>query len=279
MISEQNQAFAAATPVAFDRIASDGGRQAIERTLAEEIAVAIEYDGVGYAVLMASPVDLIDLAYGFTLTERLIDGAGGIVDVEQHDAARGIILRVALHPALRDRVRARVRHRTSDASCGLCGIENLDQAMRPLPLVPAWTGTSAAVFAAARALDAHQPLNRATGSMHAAARCTRDGAILSVREDVGRHNALDKLVGWAATEGVSGGFVLVTSRISFEMVDKALVAGAPMLVGISAATTLAVEHAREHGLTLVALARPGAVLVMNDPGGRLCDGGLPEATR
>lgn len=264
MISEQNQAFAAATPVAFDRIASDGGRQAIERTLAEEIAVAIEYDGVGYAVLMASPVDLIDLAYGFTLTERLIDGAGGIVDVEQHDAARGIILRVALHPALRDRVRARVRHRTSDASCGLCGIENLDQAMRPLPLVPAWTGTSAAVFAAARALDAHQPLNRATGSMHAAARCTRDGAILSVREDVGRHNALDKLIGGMLRAGApwDDGFALMSSRCSYELVEKAAVAGCPMLATISAPTALAVERARAAGMALHALVRQDALLTV-----------------
>jgi FdhD protein len=120
------------------------------------------------------------------------------------------------------------------------------------------------LFRALAALRAHQPLNAATGAAHAAAACSSDGAIVAAFEDVGRHNALDKLIGATAREGV-GEFVLVTSRVSFEMVDKALVAGAPMLVGVSAPTTLAIDHARAHGLTLVALARADAMLVLVDP--------------
>jgi FdhD protein len=126
-----------------------------------------------------------------------------------------------------------------------------------------------ALFAALSAIRDHQPLNAATGAVHAAALCDADGAIVAAFEDVGRHNALDKLIGAIAfqQQDIAAGFLLVTSRISFEMVDKALVAGAPLLVGISAPTMMALDHARRHGLTLIALARPDAVLVVNDPAG------------
>ena len=127
---------------------------------------------------------------------------------------------------------------------------------------------NAAIFAALAGLRAHQPLNAATGAIHAAAACDREGRIVAAYEDVGRHNALDKLVGgMAIAASAIDGFILVTSRISFEMVDKALIARAPMLVGISAPTSLAIDHARTHGLTLLALARSDAILVANDPWG------------
>lgn len=255
---------------------SPGGVRSETRELAIEAPVAIEVNGLGYAVMMMTPTDLDRFALGFLLTERLIDAPADLVDAEAVETSAGIVLRATVAAACAGRIADRVRHRSSDTGCGLCGIAGLEQLRRPVAGAPPLPmADRAAIFAALAAIRDHQPLGRATGAVHAAAWVDDSGAILRAFEDVGRHNALDKLVGWAAAKGVAGGFVLVTSRISFEMVDKALVAGAPMLVGISASTTLAVEHARAHRLTLVALARPDAVLVMNDPGGRLS--ALPEA--
>ena len=261
--------------VAAVRLSPDGAR-ADARELAVEAPVAVEVNGLGYAVMMMTPSELDRFAMGFLLTERLIDAPADLLDAEVAATAAGLVLRVTVAADCADRIVDRVRHRSSDTGCGLCGIAGLEQLRRPVagaPPLPA--AERSAIFAALAAIRDHQPLGRATGAVHAAAWVGDDGSILRAFEDVGRHNALDKLIGWGAAEGVDGGFVLVTSRVSFEMVDKALVARAPMLVGISAATTLAVEHARAHGLTLVALARPDAVLVMNDPGGRLT--ALPAA--
>lgn len=249
-------------------ILSPHGAKTDERTLAVEAPVAVEVNGLGYAVMMMTPADLDQFALGFLLTERLIDAPGDLLEAEAVETAAGLVLRVTVAAACAGRIADRVRHRSSDTGCGLCGISGLEQVRRPVPRpAPLPAARAPAIFAAIGAIRDHQPLGRATGAVHAAAWVADDGAILHACEDVGRHNALDKLVGWAAAERVRGGFVLVTSRVSFEMVDKALVAGAPMLVGISAATTLAVEHAKAHALTLVALARPDAVLVMHDPGG------------
>ena len=242
------------------------------RTVAIEAPVAIEVDGLGYAVMMMTPADLAEFATGFMLTERLADTAADIVAIEPFEVPEehgaGWIVRVALSDRCRGRIQDRVRHRTSDTSCGLCGIASLEQLRRPVAARPPRpTVTPAALFAALAELRRHQPLNAATGAVHAAAACDEDGQVTHSFEDVGRHNALDKLIGALAIAGASPAFVLVTSRISFEMVDKALVAGVPLLAGISAPTSLAVDHARAHGLTLVALARPDAMLVMNDPAG------------
>jgi len=145
---------------------------------------------------------------------------------------------------------------------------------RPLPAPPSAPRVSTSgIFAALEAVRGQQILNLATGAVHAAAWCDAGGAILHIAEDVGRHNALDKLIGMIGGTAPPDGFLLVTSRLSFEMVDKALVACAPLLVGISAATTMAVDHARAHGLTLVALARYDAMLVMADPHGVFDDDG------
>ena len=237
-----------------------------ERTVAVEAPVAIEVDGLGYAVMMMTPADLEAFATGFMLTERLVDSAADVVAVEPFEAEAGWIVRVVLSDRCRGRIHDRVRHRTSDTSCGLCGIASLEQLRRPVAARPSRPEiTPAALFAAMAALRAHQPLNGITGAAHAAAACDAEGHIIAVFEDVGRHNALDKLVGATALADARPAFLLVTSRISFEMVDKTLVAGVPLLAGISAPTSLAIDHAREHGLTLVALARPDAMLAMNDP--------------
>lgn len=243
------------------------GMTKASRPIAVEAPVAIEVDGLGYAVMMMSPADLHAFTTGFLLTERLVDTASDIVEIDPFETAEGWIVRATLVPEKRGRIHDRVRHRSTDTSCGLCGIAGLEQLRRPVTGTPPQpTTTTPALFAALASLRTHQPLNMATGAVHAAAACDPAGTVIAVFEDVGRHNALDKLVGWSAIEARPiDGFILVTSRISYEMVDKALVAPTPMLVGVSAPTTLAVDHARTHGLTLVALARSDAMLVLNDP--------------
>jgi FdhD protein len=227
------------------------------------VPVAIECNGLGYAVLMASPTDLLDLGYGFALAERLIDTAADVLDAEAHALEHGMLLRLTLAARVADRLSDRIRHRTADSSCGLCGVESLEQALRPLPPLPArWDGSDDAVFTALHGLGEVQPLGAATRAVHAAAACTVDGAILRVREDVGRHNAFDKLIGAMLREGLGwdSGFALLTSRCSYELVEKAVLAGCPMLATISAPTALALSRACGAGLELRVLARPDALL-------------------
>jgi FdhD protein len=259
-----------ATSLPARRIAAGGEHAAQHRIVAAEAPVAISLLGLGYAVMMATPADLEDFAYGFARSERLIDSAADVVGIEIRAEGSGVLLGIELVPERHDRVLARVRHRVGDSSCGLCGIENLEQALRPLPAVPAPAAIApAAIFRALEAIRAHQPLNAETGAVHAAALCDAEGAVIAAREDVGRHNAFDKLIGHCLREGrgMGAGFVLLTARCSYELVEKAALAGVPLLVTISAPTSLAVERANEAGLTLVALARPDSMLVMSDPHG------------
>ncbi|MEO8722258.1 MAG: formate dehydrogenase accessory sulfurtransferase FdhD [Sphingobium sp.] len=248
---------------AFTHIAADGSVGDVMRAVAKESPVALEFNGLGYAVLMVTPADLVDLAYGFALSERLIDGPQDIVEVDMHATDKGEIVRVTLVERCAARVQERVRHRVSESSCGLCGIENLEQALRPLPSVTAQTrADDAAVFHALAALGDLQPLNAITGAVHAAALADAGGRITLVREDVGRHNAFDKLIGAMAREGRGWdhGFALLTSRCSYELVEKAALANCPMLVTISAPTALALQRANEARLQLFVLARHDTVL-------------------
>lgn len=253
---------------AFTRIGSDANTAPIEREIAIERPIAIEINGLGYAVMMATPADLEDFAWGFLQSERLIDAASDVEDVLVHDNDQGTILRIQLAAHLAERVIDRVRHRVSESSCGLCGIENLEQALRPLPKVAGQAPDPAAVFAALSALAAHQPLSRATGAVHGAALCAADGAVRLVREDVGRHNAFDKLIGAMRRGGLGweGGFALLTARCSYELVEKAALAGCPALVTISAPTSLAIQRADEAGLALIGLARPDSYLLARASG-------------
>ncbi len=249
---------------AFHRVTASGDASMIDRQVAEETPVAIEYNGLGYAVLMASAADLEDLAFGFSRAERLIDQPGHIIDIDIHATERGMLLRITLSQDRLALVADRVRHRVSESSCGLCGIENLEQALRDLPRVDAGEAPAdGALFAALDALRDHQPLNAATGAVHAAALCGSDGAIRLVREDVGRHNGFDKLIGAMLRGGIGwdGGFALLSSRCSFELVEKAALAGCPTLVTVSAPTGLAIDRARDAGLRLIVLARADAMLV------------------
>ena len=246
------------------------GHGARFREIASEVPIAVSVCGFGYSVMMATPVDLEDFAWGFAHCERLIERPGQVESVSLRHEERGVLLDIWLADACRERVVERVRHRVGESSCGLCGIENLDQALRPLPPVQAPCGIEpAAVFAALAALDAHQPLNAATGAVHAAAFADRHGNILAAREDVGRHNAFDKLIGHGLRQGLAAGegFALLTSRCSFELVEKAALAGVRLLVTISAPTALAIERAQACGLTLIALARSDEMLIAADPHG------------
>jgi FdhD protein len=253
----------AASFLTFDRLTPDGGTQAIDRALAEEVPVAIEFNGIGYAVLMATPTDIGDLVLGFALAERLIGPEDAPFDVDTHRTTQGIVARATLPQDRTDALLDRVRHRASESSCGICGIENLEQAIRPLPRLPASPMVErAAIFRALDTLYDHQPLNAATGAAHAAAWVGGDGAIRLVREDVGRHNAFDKLIGAMAHLGADwdGGFALLSSRCSYELVEKAVLSRCPLLVTISAPTRLAAARAAEAGLSIVVLARRDALL-------------------
>jgi FdhD protein len=254
----------------FDIVSRDGATGGAIRAVAIEQPVAIEVNGLGYAVMMATPADLTDFAYGFALAERLIDRPAQLIDIIEHPTERGTILRITLAPACADRVIERVRHRVSESSCGLCGIENLEQALRPLrPVSTRSAASPAAVFAALEAIRDWQPLNGATGAAHAAAACSANGEIRIAREDVGRHNAFDKLVGAMARQGVGwdGGFALLTARCSYELVEKAILADCPMLVTISAPTALAMDTADRAGLRLMTLARPDSYMQSRTAGG------------
>ena len=248
----------------FLRRSADGAFAGLERSLAVEMPVAIEIDGVGYAVMMATPDALDDFATGFCLGERLVDLPEQLLDIDIHHAPRGVVMRLALAKTMRHRVADRVRHRVSESGCGLCGIENLEQALRPLPTVPPppTPVDPAAIFRALGLVRDHQPLTRATGAVHAAMLCDDDGAVRLAREDVGRHNAFDKLIGAMARQrlGWATGFALTTARLSYELVEKAALAGCHTLVAISAPTSLAIERAAEAGIRVVALARPDAML-------------------
>ncbi|MFC0590423.1 formate dehydrogenase accessory sulfurtransferase FdhD [Novosphingobium aquiterrae] len=232
-----------------------------------EAPVALEYNGLAYAVMMATPTDLEDFARGFALCEGLAEDVNEIGAIAVAETEKGWIVRTALTGLGIEKLSERVRTRVAESSCGLCGIENLDAVSRPLPAVAVHAQIpSQAIFRARSELREHQPLGRATGAAHAAALVSADGTIILAREDVGRHNAMDKLVGAAAKSGqtLAGGFVLSTARCSYEIVEKAVRGGATTLVTVSLPTSLAVERAAAAGLSLWCLARGDSVTLVND---------------
>jgi FdhD protein len=248
------------------------GDAEIDRAVPVEVPIALEYCGLGYAVMMASPDHLEDFATGHAVAEGLVSSAAEVTAVDAAGVDGGWVVRAELPGHARDAIFARARTRVSDSSCGLCGVESIAEALRPLPRVTATIKTSrTAISGALASLYAQQPLNRATGAVHAAAFCSPDGEIVCVREDVGRHNALDKLIGAMGRSNLdmAQGFVLLSARCSFELVEKTVRCGAPMLVTISAPTGLAVERAKAAGLTLLALARADSALLVNDPHGSI----------
>jgi FdhD protein len=250
-------------------VSADGTRRPVQREWVPEAPIALEFNGLSYAVMMATPADLEDFALGFALTEGLARQPGDLSDIDIAEVEHGWIVRAQLTGLGMEQLTDRVRARVAESSCGLCGIENLEAVARPLPQVTAHEALETpAIFAALGALRDHQPLTKATGAAHAAAFATLDGAIVHAREDVGRHNALDKLIGALARAGEdpAAGFILSTARCSYEIVEKSVRAGATRLVTVSLPTSLATERARLAGLDLWCLARSDSVLQVNRGG-------------
>jgi len=242
---------------AFVRL-SDDGATLDDAQVAEEVPVAFVYSGRPHVVMMCSPSDLEDLAVGFSLTEEIVAAPGDITRVETERHSKGVELRIEVPAAALDRLAARSRALAGRTGCGLCGVEAIDDAVRaPRSVSSPLVIAREALWRAGAALEAQQPLNRDTRAVHAAAWCTSDGALAVVREDVGRHNALDKVLGALARSARDPrqGFLLVTSRASFELVQKAAVAGVPILAAVSRPTGLAVRIADAAGMTLVGLLR------------------------
>lgn len=236
------------------------------RTLAAEVPIALTYNGVSHVVMMASPADLEDFALGFSLSEEIIETPDELKSLEIFEAEKGFVAKMEIPNKNFEGLLKRGRNLVGQAGCGLCGVAEIDQAVRSYPPITVRPKARVeAVFKALKALSKHQPLNKETAAVHGAAFADWQGNIQNSREDVGRHNAFDKLIGAMATQDFSTGFVVLTSRCSFELVQKALAMKIPMLVTISAPTDLAVKLAKDHDLTLIALAREDSVLVVSDP--------------
>jgi len=226
--------------------------------VAEEVPVAFVYSGKPHVVMMCTPADLEDLAIGFSLSEEIVGRAAAItrLDVVRH--ARGVEIQIEIPPDAAARVAQRARALAGRTGCGLCGIEAIGEAVRaPRRVISTVRIAAEALWRASEALDALQPVNRETRAVHAAAWARADGTLDVVREDVGRHNALDKVIGALARSGTdpSAGFLVVTSRASYELVQKCAAAGVALLAAVSRPTGLAIRFADEAGITLVGLLR------------------------
>ncbi|HVX38497.1 MAG TPA: formate dehydrogenase accessory sulfurtransferase FdhD [Gemmatimonadaceae bacterium] len=247
----------ALTTVPMLRI-GDGGVSSDEAAVAEEVPVALVYNGRSHVVVMATPADLEDLAVGFSLTESVVASAAEIEHLDVVRASHGIELQMAVPAERAAALQDRSRGIPARTSCGLCGVESIAELLRAPERVPHTLAVARdAIFRAAHELGASQKLNNETNTVHAAAWADPSGEIRLAREDVGRHNALDKLLGALARAGTpaNAGFVLVTSRASYEMVQKCAVRGVELLAAISRPTGLAIRFAQASGVTLVGLVR------------------------
>ena len=240
--------------------------------IAEETAIGLVYNGISHVVMMSTPNDLYDLAIGFSLSEKIVDDASEILDISATKQALGIEVNITVSNRAVWRLKQQRRNMTGRTGCGLCGAESLQQAMKnqqttiadgqknkqaPRELSEL---TNLSIQKAVVDLQAHQPLQQMTGAVHAAAWCDENGNIKLIREDIGRHNALDKLIGALCASNIvinHSSFLLISSRASYEMISKAQVAGISMLVAVSAPTALAINIAKNTGMTLVGFARNG----------------------
>ena len=245
---------------------------AVVERIAEESPIALVYNGVPHVVVMASPANLEDLALGFSLSEGVIESVAEVGGMEIVPEQTGYSVYLSVPPERVEVIAHRRRNMTARTGCGVCGAETIEQAMRDVPKVSTLQRvTRQAMVSAMKQLPSLQALNAATGATHAAAWANLDGQLLLVREDVGRHNALDKLIGALAAGNVdtAQGFVVVTSRASYEMVQKAAMAGIGLLAAVSAPTALAVRVAREAGVTLAGFVRGERCMVYADDAHRL----------
>lgn len=246
----------------------DGRRGEGTRLIPEETAIALTYNGGTYAVMMGTPRDLRDFAVGFSLSEGIVRSPDEIETLDIVELDDGIELRMWLKPSSAEFVNARRRHIAGPTGCGICGVESIAEAVRPAAIVPqgrAFTPTD--IMTAMASIASLQQLNIQTRAVHAAAFWKPSHGLVALREDVGRHNALDKLAGGLAEGGIaaSEGIVLLTSRVSVEMVQKTAAIGAPLMVAVSAPTALAVRTAEAAGITLAAVARADGFEIFTHP--------------
>jgi FdhD protein len=250
------------------KIWRQGGASEGVRAVPEETALAITYNGGTYAVMMGTPQDLQDFAVGFSLSEGVVKSAGEILSFESVEFDDGVELRMWLESDKAEGISARRRQIAGPTGCGLCGIDSISEAVKPAAIVgPGRAFSPEQIMAAMATLAPLQTINIETRAVHAAAFWTPARGIVALREDVGRHNALDKLAGHLAREKVDAreGMVLLTSRVSVEMVQKTAAIGAPVMVSVSAPTALAVRMAEAAGITLVAIARADGFEVFTHP--------------
>ncbi|MDY7545202.1 formate dehydrogenase accessory sulfurtransferase FdhD [Glaciimonas sp. CA11.2] len=236
----------------------EGRVSSVRDVVAEEVPIALEYNGISHVVMMASPADLEDFALGFSLTEGILADPGELFGCEIVGAADGIQVQMEIASQRFMALKEKRRNLTGRTGCGLCGAETLAQAIRkPPPVASDAQFTAVALHKAIEQMQQQQQLQQATGATHAAAWVRKNGDVVLVREDVGRHNALDKLIGALAAdkEDFSSGAVLITSRASYEMVQKAATMGIGLVAAISAPTALAIRLAQEANVTLLGFMR------------------------
>ncbi|MCK0506424.1 formate dehydrogenase accessory sulfurtransferase FdhD [Aromatoleum anaerobium] len=246
----------------------DGVTISTHDCIAEETPVALVYNGVAHTVMMATPLDIEDFAAGFSLSEGIVARAREVYDLEVIARDNGMEARLEIATERALLLRAQHRAMAGRTGCGLCGVESLERFRAPVPAVRSTVGLAAGALSVAHSqLVGMQPLFHLTGAVHAAAWCGLDGAVALVREDVGRHNALDKLIGAVATNGSAfgDGFVLMTSRASYEIVQKAAAVGIAVVAAVSAPTGMAVRLAEAAGVTLIGFARGARHSVYSHP--------------
>ena len=237
-------------------------------TVPEEVPVALSYNGISHAVMLASPADLEDFALGFSLSEGILAAASELYDLELEVGGQGVVVQMRIAEERFAALKGRRRALAGRTGCGLCGVESLDQVARALAPLPIGTPIAAsALHGALAALQKNQPLRDSTGGVHAAGWADAAGDVHLVREDVGRHNALDKLIGALSGTRLDprSGFALVTSRASFEMVQKAASVGIPLLAAVSAPTGYAIRLADQLGLTLAGFVRADRYTLYSHP--------------
>jgi FdhD protein len=247
----------------------DGTSHALDDWVCEEVPVALEFNGISHAVMLATPCDLEDFALGFGLSEGIFENASELYGCEVKAGDLGITVRMDVSARSFAGLKQRRRTLAGRTGCGVCGTESLAEVLRPVPMVSSSMQVQAeAIVRAMRWMKSRQMLNALTGSTHAAAWCDLHGDIHLLREDVGRHNALDKLVGALARArlDVAQGFIAITSRASIEMVQKAAIAKTGLLVAVSAPTQLAVNTAQQAGMGLVGLVRQDGLVIYAQPG-------------
>ncbi len=252
----------------------EGRKQAAPEAdrLAEETPVALEFNGISHATMLATPRDLEDFALGFALTEGIVGAASDVRGIDLDARADGIVVQLEIATACEVRLKERRRAMAGRTGCGLCGVETLPEVLRPVAPLPALPPLPlASLLSAMRALRARQPLHDLTGATHAAGWADAAGDVRIAREDVGRHNALDKLIGALARAGLPGpqGMAVVSSRASFEMVQKTASAGIGVLGAVSAPTALARRLAEQTGLTLAGFVRGADATLYTHPAGSI----------